>query len=160
MGNVIATATLYSDGASRGNPGPSAVAYRIIGEAGAVLDARAERIPDATNNEAEYHALSAGLAACRRLGIQAVRAVSDSQLMVRQIQGSYRAKEPRLAKLRDDARERIAQDFLNVVLEERPRSDPDVAACDRMADELLTAAGFPREPPDFRRRFRRNSSRR
>ena len=150
---------LFTDGASRGNPGPAAVAYRIIGADGALLEAelaeaRAERIANATNNEAEYAALTAGLEVCRRLGIQAVRAVSDSELMVRQIDGSYRAKEPRLAKLRDDVRELIARDFLDVPLEHRHRTDPEIAECDRMADELLTADGFPKEPPDYRR-FRR-----
>ena len=151
---MITTAMLFTDGASRGNPGPAAVAYRIIGENGALLDARAERIPNATNNEAEYAALTAGLEACRRLGIQTVRAVSDSELMVRQLDGRYRAKEPRLAKLRDAVREFIARHFLDVALEHRHRTDPDIAECDRMADELLTADGFPKEPPDYRR-FRR-----
>jgi ribonuclease HI len=83
-----------------------------------------------------------------------VRVVSDSELMVRQIDGSYRAKEPRLATLRDAALELIARDFLEVRLEHRHRTDPDIAECDRMADELLTADGFPKEPPDYRR-FRR-----
>ena len=151
---MITTAMLFSDGASRGNPGPAAVAYRIIDADGALLEARAERMPDATNNEAEYAALTAGLEACRRLGIQAVRAVSDSELMVRQVDGSYRAKEPRLAALRDAARELMGRDFLDVRLEHRHRTDPDIAACDRMADELLTADGFPKEPSDYRR-FRR-----
>jgi ribonuclease HI len=151
---MITSAMLFTDGASRGNPGPAAFAYRIIGADGALLEARAERIANATNNEAEYAALTAGLEVCRRLGIQAVRAVSDSELMVRQIDGSYRAKEPRLAKLRDDVRELIARDFLDVPLEHRHRTDPEIAECDRMADELLTADGFPKEPPDYRR-FRR-----
>jgi ribonuclease HI len=152
--SMITIATLFTDGASRGNPGPAAIAYRIIGEGGAPLEARVERVPNATNNEAEYAALTAGLQACRRLGIQAVHAVSDSELMVRQIKGSYRAKEPRLAALRDAVRELIAGEFLDVTLEHRPRTDPDIATCDRMADERLTADGFPKEPPDYRR-FRR-----
>jgi ribonuclease HI len=151
---MITIATLFTDGASRGNPGPAAIAYRIIDEDGSLLEARVERMPNATNNEAEYAALTAGLEACRRLGIQAVRAVSDSELMVRQIKGDYRAKEPRLATLRDAVREFVSRDFLDVRLEHRPRTDPDIAECDRMADELLTSDGFPKEPPDYRR-FRR-----
>jgi ribonuclease HI len=151
---MITTAMLFTDGASRGNPGPAAIAYRIIGAEGALVEARVERVPNATNNEAEYAALTAGLEACRRLGIQAVRAVSDSELMVRQIEGRYRAKELRLANLRDAVRQLIAREFLDVALEHRHRTDPEIAECDRMADELLTADGFPKEPPDYRR-FRR-----
>jgi ribonuclease HI len=65
---MITTTMLFTDGASRGNPGPAAVAFRIIGADGALLGARVERIPNTTNNEAEYAALTTGLKACRRLG--------------------------------------------------------------------------------------------
>lgn len=147
MTDRIPFGTLYTDGASRGNPGPAAIAYRIIGERGEVLAAEAACVARLTNNEAEYRALLTGLAACPRLGLRAVLVISDSELMVRQLTGEYRAKNARLAELRDEVLELARHDFLNVRFEHRRRGDPDVAECDRMADAALTAAGHPRQPP-------------
>ena len=147
MTDQISFGTLYTDGASRGNPGPAAIAYRLIGERGEVLAAEVTCVALLTNNEAEYRAVLAGLARCRWLGLRAVLVISDSELMVRQLTGEYRTKNARLAKLRDEVVELLRRDFLDVRFEHRQRADPDVAECDRMADAALTAAGHRRLPP-------------
>ena len=90
---------LFTDGGARGNPGPAASAYVLEAEDGTVLDARGEPIGVATNNVAEYRALTAGLAAAGDLGVDELEVVSDSELMVKQMRGEYKIKNAALREL-------------------------------------------------------------
>ena len=96
-------ARLSTDGGARGNPGPAAYGYVLEAEDGTVLDARGERIGVATNNVAEYRALIAGLEKAIELGIDELEVVSDSELLVKQMQGEYRVKNETLRGLNDEA---------------------------------------------------------
>jgi ribonuclease HI len=96
-------AKLSTDGGARGNPGPAAYGYVLEAEDGTVLDARGETIGVATNNVAEYRALIAGLEKAVELGIDEVEVVSDSELLVKQMQGEYRVKNEALRELNDEA---------------------------------------------------------
>ena len=96
-------AKLSTDGGSRGNPGPAAYGYVLETEDGTVLDARGETIGVATNNVAEYRALIAGLEKAVDLGIDELEVVSDSELLVKQMQGEYRVKNEALRELNDEA---------------------------------------------------------
>ena len=96
-------ARLSTDGGARGNPGPAAYGYVLEAEDGTVLDARGERIGIATNNVAEYQALIAGLEKAVELGIDELEVVSDSELLVKQMQGEYRVKNETLRGLNDEA---------------------------------------------------------
>jgi ribonuclease HI len=96
-------ARLSTDGGARGNPGPAAYGYVLEAEDGTVLDARGERIGIATNNVAEYRALIAGLEKAVELGIDELEVVSDSELLVKQMQGEYRVKNETLRGLNDEA---------------------------------------------------------
>ena len=96
-------ARLSTDGGSRGNPGPAAYGYVLEAEDGTVLDARGETIGVATNNVAEYRALIAGLEKAIELGIDELEVVSDSELLVKQMQGEYRVKNEALRELNDEA---------------------------------------------------------
>ena len=96
-------ARLFTDGGARGNPGPAAYGYVLEAEDGTVLDARGETIGVATNNVAEYRALIAGLEKAVELGIDELEVVSDSELLVKQMQGEYRVKNEALRELNDDA---------------------------------------------------------
>jgi ribonuclease HI len=96
-------AKLSTDGGARGNPGPAAYGYVLEDDDGTVLDARGERIGVATNNVAEYRALIAGLERALELGIDELEVVSDSQLLVKQMQGEYRVKNETLRELNEDA---------------------------------------------------------
>src|SRR5262249_9651365 len=71
-------ARLFTDGGSRGNPGPAASAFVLEAEDGTVLDARGETIGVATNNVAEYKALLAGLERAVEVGVSELEVVSDS----------------------------------------------------------------------------------
>lgn len=96
-------AKLSTDGGARGNPGPAAYGYVLEAEDGTVLDARGETIGVATNNVAEYRALIAGLEKAVDLGIDELEVVSDSELLVKQMQGEYRVKNEALRELNDEA---------------------------------------------------------
>jgi ribonuclease HI len=92
-------AKLFTDGGSRGNPGPAAYAFVLEAEDGTVLDARGEAIGIATNNVAEYSALVAGLERAAEAGVSELEVVSDSELLVKQMRGEYRVKNRALQAL-------------------------------------------------------------
>ena len=92
-------ARLYTDGGSRGNPGPAAYAFVLEAEDKTVLDSQGEPIGVATNNVAEYSALVAGLARAAELGIRELEVVSDSELLVKQMRGEYKVKNRALQQL-------------------------------------------------------------
>ena len=96
-------AKLSTDGGARGNPGPAAYGYVLEAEDGTVLDARGETIGVATNTVAEYRALIAGLEKAVELSIDELEVVSDSELLVKQMQGEYRVKNEALRELNDEA---------------------------------------------------------
>jgi ribonuclease H / adenosylcobalamin/alpha-ribazole phosphatase len=92
-------ARLYTDGGARGNPGPAASAFVLEAEDGTVLDARGDAIGVATNNVAEYRALTAGLARALEVGVDELEVVSDSLLLVKQMRGEYKVKNADLREL-------------------------------------------------------------
>ncbi len=96
-------ARLFTDGGSRGNPGPAAYGFVLEAADGTVLDARGETIGVATNNVAEYRALLAGLARALELGVDELEVVSDSELLVKQMRGEYKVKNAALKELSLDA---------------------------------------------------------
>lgn len=87
-----------TDGASRGNPGPSSIGVVISDAAGRLITAFAERLPATTNNVAEYTALIRALEEARGLGASTVHCLLDSQLVAHQLNGRYRVKQ---ASIRD-----------------------------------------------------------
>ena len=86
-------ARLSTDGGARGNPGPAAYGYVIETDDGHVLAAHGEAIGRATNNVAEYSGLVAGLAKAAELGVSELEVVSDSELLVKQMQGRVPGEE-------------------------------------------------------------------
>jgi ribonuclease HI len=96
-------ARLFTDGGSRGNPGPAAYGYVIDADDETVLASHGEAIGVATNNVAEYRALLAGLERARDLGVTDLEVVSDSELLVKQMRGEYRVKNAALRGLQAEA---------------------------------------------------------
>ena len=129
-------ATLYTDGGARGNPGPAASAYVLEAEDGTVLDARGETIGVATNNVAEYRALLAGLARALELGIGELDVVSDSELLVKQMNGEYRVKNAALIDLSLEAA-RLARGIGRVTYRSVRRAENELA--DSLVNEALDA---------------------
>jgi ribonuclease HI len=94
---------LYVDGASRGNPGPAGIGFLIMDEDGSLVVEEGQYIGETTNNVAEYRALIAGIRAAISHRPEEVRAFSDSQLLVRQINGEYRVRHENLIPLYQEA---------------------------------------------------------
>jgi ribonuclease HI len=95
---------LNVDGASRGNPGPSAIGVIIKDEEKQVIDRISEKIGYTTNNQAEYRALIAGLRKAISLGAKQITVNSDSELMVKQLRGVYRVKKAELKPLHEEVK--------------------------------------------------------
>jgi ribonuclease HI len=131
-------ARLYTDGGARGNPGPAASAYVLEAEDGSVLAAHGEQIGVATNNVAEYRALLAGLAKAAELGVDDLEVVSDSELMVKQMNGEYRVKNEALRELSLEAA-RLARRIGRVRYKAVRREHNELA--DRLVNEALDASG-------------------
>ncbi|MGI6295845.1 MAG: ribonuclease HI family protein [Armatimonadota bacterium] len=91
--------TIYSDGASKGNPGDAGVGVVISNADGVIVREIAEYIGKTTNNVAEYTALIHGLVAAHDLGATHVDICADSELLVRQLTGVYKVKSPNLQPL-------------------------------------------------------------
>ena len=87
---------IYTDGAARGNPGPAGAGAILRDAEGTVLSEIAEPLGHATNNVAEWTAVLLALEEARRLGATQVDLRMDSQLVARQISGTYRVKHPDL----------------------------------------------------------------
>lgn len=90
---------LLVDGAARGNPGEAGCGAAICDETGAVVKELSRYLGHATNNVAEYEALLMGLEALVQMGRRKVCVQSDSQLLVRQLNGEYRVKDEKLKVL-------------------------------------------------------------
>ena len=93
---MTASWTVFTDGASRGNPGPSSIGAVVYDADGKEVHTVSRRLGRATNNEAEYQAVIAGLEAALGLGGGSVDLRMDSQLIVRQLEFRYRVRNARL----------------------------------------------------------------
>lgn len=95
--------SIYTDGGSRGNPGPSGFGVVIYDESKNIIAKISHFIGVKTNNEAEYSALNEALVWLKdnqqKLNIDSVDFYSDSQLLVRQMQGKYKVKAPTIVPL-------------------------------------------------------------
>lgn len=100
---------IHIDGAARGNPGPAGIGVMLEAGDGLLRQAFCRYIGEATNNVAEYEALLLALKEAGKLQPAVVKIRSDSQLLVRQIQGRYRVRNPRLAALYAQALDLIHQ---------------------------------------------------
>jgi len=99
----------HCDGGARGNPGPAGFGVYVQSHEGMVLAELSEFIGFKTNNVAEYSGLLAALDFALQNGHPRLRVVSDSELMVKQIQGKYKVNSPDLRPLFDEAKRRIAK---------------------------------------------------
>jgi len=129
-------ARLFTDGGSRGNPGPAAYGFVLEAEDGTVLDARGEAIGVATNNVAEYSALVAGLERAVEVGVDELDVVSDSELLVKQMRGEYKVKNRALQELFLDA-SRLARRMQRVSYIAVRREHNELA--DSLVNEALDA---------------------
>ena len=101
----VKKAIIHADGAARGNPGPAAIGATIKDEYGKLIARISRRIGTTTNNQAEYRAVIAALEEALKLSVTHVKLNSDSELVVRQINGKYRVKKAALKPLHQQVRQ-------------------------------------------------------
>lgn len=94
---------VFSDGASRGNPGPAGAGAVLALASGEVVERLGLFLGTQTNNHAEYMGAILGLGRARALGADEVELVADSQLLIRQLAGRYKVKSPTLRPLYEEA---------------------------------------------------------
>jgi probable phosphoglycerate mutase len=124
------------DGGSRGNPGPAGYGVRIQQDDGSVVELKAA-LALATNNVAEYNGLLAALRWAVEHGVTTLHVRADSELMVKQMKGVYRVKNPGLLPLYEDARGLVRQ--IGRVTFEHVRRELNKDA-DRLANEAMDEA--------------------
>jgi ribonuclease HI len=137
------------DGAARGNPGPAGIGVVVQKPDGRVLARLSRGIGIATNNVAEYTAAIEGLQHAAGIQARSVTLRSDSKLLIEQLSGRWRVKNPTLIRLHQEARKLLAR-FQTVGLEHVPREFNREA--DRLAnrgvDEWLAGPGKGYAAPD------------
>ncbi|MDU9050884.1 MAG: ribonuclease HI family protein [Candidatus Electrothrix sp. Rat3] len=123
----VSTCKLFTDGASRGNPGEAGAGSVLFDGDGGELAARSLYLGQCTNNVAEYKALIMGLQSVLELDCGKVEIFLDSQLIVRQIQGQYKVKHPALKPLFEEVKGLLAKvnnwSIAHVPREQNKRAD-------------------------------------
>ena len=130
--------TINVDGASRGNPGPSGIGYCIHDEAGKIIEKSGEFIGFATSRLAEYHAMRKGIERAIELGYKTARFISDSLMVVNQLNGIFSVKNQDIISIYNDIESKL--DYFDAVsFTHVPRSQNAIADSEANAaiDKLL-----------------------
>lgn len=135
---------IHTDGACRGNPGPAGIGIVICNESGKKIKEDKEFIGNATNNIAEYRALIKALELASDFSVTQVECFSDSELMIRQLNGVYRVKNEKLGELFLLVKEKERQ-FERVTYSHVPRENNLIKRADKLAnlaiDEFMIMGG-------------------
>ena len=125
--------TAYTDGASRGNPGPASAGVYVVAPDGREFKHK-QFLGEQTNNYAEYMAMILALKGLIKARAKQVLIKADSQLMVRQMRGEYKVKNENILPLFEEAKKYV-QEFESVQFEHIPREENKMA--DALANEAL-----------------------
>lgn len=129
---------LYTDGGARGNPGPGAAGI-VIKKGGEVVFAKGKYLDDhITNNQAEYRAIIGGLAVAQKMKIKNLKCYLDSELVVKQLKGEYRVKDPDLKPLFEKVLG-LKRDFKEISFHHIARDKNKLA--DQLVNEALDRRG-------------------
>jgi phosphoribosylglycinamide formyltransferase-1 len=123
----------HIDGASRGNPGPAAAGFILTDPAGKQIQAKSFFLGHATNNVAEYTSIVKALEAIKQLGVKQIIVYSDSELLVKQLNGEYRLKSEQIKPLFRQATDLLSE-FENWKVQHIPREK------NKEADKLVNQA--------------------
>ena len=125
--------TLYADGGARGNPGPAGAGAVLLDQDGNEVEAFSSYLGETTNNQAEYQGLIMGLEGAIKHKVASLTVRLDSELVVRQMNGQYKVKNPGLKPLFQKAR-RLLESFERASIGHVPRAQ------NKRADELANLA--------------------
>lgn len=117
---AITEVKLYTDGGSRGNPGPSASGFVLMDMQDKILEINGEYLNVTTNNQAEYHSLKLGLERARQMEIKKVNVFMDSLLVINQMKGIFKVKNQELKAVFLNVQS-IVDDFEKVTFTHVPR---------------------------------------
>ncbi len=131
---------VYTDGASRSNPGHAAIGYVILRD-NTILESNGEYIGLATNNEAEYTALIKALTKCINYNATDVSCFSDSKLMINQLRGEWRVKSPYIRELFNKVK-LLEKNFRSIEYTHVRRSNEWISKCDFLANQALNSKGY------------------
>ncbi len=126
---------IYTDGASRGNPGPSSYAYIIV-DKGKIVEKGSGYLGIGTNNNAEYTAIIKALNKAKDKGYSEVELFSDSELVVRQIKGEYKVRSNKLLPLFKEVEE-LKKSFKSFSINHVRREEKYIPICDSMCNAVL-----------------------
>ena len=129
---------IYTDGASRGNPGNAACAYIVV-QNGNIIHKEGQFLGTCTNNQAEYTAIIHALEKARKEEWPAIHIYSDSQLVVRQINGEYKVRDRGLQE-RFSRVKKLLEGFESTTFTHVPRTNPFIAIADAKCNEILDNA--------------------
>lgn len=132
---------VYTDGAARGNPGPAGAGYAIFGPDDRLIEKDARAMGRRTNNEAEYEALIWAIQRAKRITQGVVRFHSDSELMVRQVNGVYQVRKEHLRQLVEKVKAEAAG-FRGFKLVNLPRENERIQLVDALVNDALDKQGF------------------
>lgn len=124
--DTASSATIYVDGASRGNPGPSGIGLYIIDTEGKTVERSGEFIGFATSRVAEYMAMKNGIERAIELGLKSARFMSDSLMVVNQLNGIFTIKNRDIMPIYDTI-QKLLENFESVSFTHIPRSDNAIA---------------------------------
>lgn len=127
--------TVYSDGGSRGNPGPSAFAI-VVTQDGKIVFEKSEFLGVNTNNYAEYRGLIAGITKAIEMKADDAEFVMDSELVIKQMRGEYKVKSPSMKELHEDAKA-LAGNIEKVTFTHVRRSNPFVTRADALLNNQM-----------------------
>lgn len=137
---------VHIDGGSRGNPGPAAAGFTLADSAGTQLQAKAFFLGQATNNVAEYTSLVKALEAAKQIGAEQLTVFSDSELLVRQINGQYKVKSELIRPFYRQAVSLLAE-FKNWRVRHIPREKNEEA--DKLVNQALNLGSDIENEPEL-----------
>lgn len=135
--DTATSVAIYVDGASRGNPGPSGIGYNVVDVDGHTIERGGKFIGFATSRVAEYYAMRNGVNLAIKLGLKTVRFVSDSLMVVNQLNGIFAIKNQDILPIYQDIEDKLknfeAVSFTHISRSSNSVADHEAnAAIDRM----------------------------
>ena len=127
---------VFTDGASRGNPGQAAVAFIMLSDQETIVMQGSKEIGIRTNNQAEYEAVIFALDSAMQLQIKNLTCYLDSLLVVNQLNGVYKVSNPHLRQLWSQVQERLTW-YSQVTFNHVPRDNKYIKIVDRLANRQL-----------------------
>lgn len=131
--------TVYTDGAAEPNPGPSGIGVVVVDAGGAVLEEVSRAIGKGSNNRAEYFAAGKGIQVAAKCGATDILVRSDSKLIVEQLSGRWKVKDPDLRRFHARIQRLISDLGALVTFEHIPRAEN--ARADRLANKAIGVEG-------------------